>query len=212
MGKIKFTVKLHSPLRWGKTLNVKKITYIFREYFQFHFLDRNAAEFDWIVPEVCPYWCNNSTLVEIKAWCQTGNNMLPESMVTVFIDKFKHCQASTCMWIMMTSSNGNIFHVTGFFCGGIHWSAVNSLHKGQWHGALIFSLICAWINDWVNNREAGDQICHNAYHCNVLSNTSVKKTHSNLLKPFNLSRQSDAYMYPKSSHCFSYNGSLLIWH
>ena len=39
---------------------------------------------------------------------------------------------------------------------GIHWSPVNSPHKGQWRGALMFSLICAWINDWVNNREAGD--------------------------------------------------------
>ena len=29
-------------------------------------------------------------------------------------------------------------------------------HKGQWRGALMFSLICAWINGWVNNREAGD--------------------------------------------------------
>ena len=29
-------------------------------------------------------------------------------------------------------------------------------HKGQWRIALIFSLICAWINSWVNNREAGD--------------------------------------------------------
>ena len=37
---------------------------------------------------------------------------------------------------------------------GIHRSAVSSPHKGQWRGALIFSLICAWINDSVNNREA----------------------------------------------------------
>ena len=29
-------------------------------------------------------------------------------------------------------------------------------HKGQWRGALMFSLIFAWINGWVNNREAGD--------------------------------------------------------
>ena len=35
-------------------------------------------------------------------------------------------------------------------------SPVNSLHKGQWHGALMFSLICAWINGWVNNHKAGD--------------------------------------------------------
>ena len=39
---------------------------------------------------------------------------------------------------------------------GIHRSQVKSPHKGQWRGALVFSLICAWINGWVNNREAGD--------------------------------------------------------
>ena len=29
-------------------------------------------------------------------------------------------------------------------------------HKGQWRGALVFSRICAWINDWVKNGGAGD--------------------------------------------------------
>ena len=29
-------------------------------------------------------------------------------------------------------------------------------HKGQWRGALMFTLIWARINGWVNNREAGD--------------------------------------------------------
>ena len=38
---------------------------------------------------------------------------------------------------------------------GIHRSPVNSPHKGQWRGALMVSLICAWINGWVNNPEAG---------------------------------------------------------
>ena len=42
------------------------------------------------------------------------------------------------------------------FVRGIHRSPVNSPHKGQWRGALIFSLICGWINGLVNNREAGD--------------------------------------------------------
>ena len=37
-------------------------------------------------------------------------------------------------------------------------------HKYQWHGALIFSLICAWINGWVNNREAGDLRRHRAHY------------------------------------------------
>ena len=41
-------------------------------------------------------------------------------------------------------------------CAGIHRPPVNSPHKGQWPGALMFALICAWINGWVNNRESGD--------------------------------------------------------
>ena len=39
---------------------------------------------------------------------------------------------------------------------GIHRPTVNSPHKGQWRGALMFSLICARINSCVNNREAVD--------------------------------------------------------
>ena len=42
------------------------------------------------------------------------------------------------------------------FVRGIHRSPVISQHKGQWRRALMFSLICVWINGWVNNREAGD--------------------------------------------------------
>ena len=38
------------------------------------------------------------------------------------------------------------------------------IHKGQWRGALMFSLICARINGWVNNREAGDFRCHRAHY------------------------------------------------
>ena len=42
------------------------------------------------------------------------------------------------------------------FVRGIHRLPVKSPHKGQWRGALMFSLICVWIKSWVNNREAGD--------------------------------------------------------
>ena len=42
------------------------------------------------------------------------------------------------------------------FVQGIHRSPVNSPHEGQWRGALMLSLICVWINGWVNNCEAGD--------------------------------------------------------
>ena len=49
------------------------------------------------------------------------------------------------------------------FVRGIHRSPVNSPHKGQWRGAL-FSLICAQINGWVNNRKAGDLRRHRAHY------------------------------------------------
>ena len=50
------------------------------------------------------------------------------------------------------------------FVRGIQRSPVNSPHKGQWRGALMFSLICVWINGWVNNREAGDLRRHRAHY------------------------------------------------
>ena len=43
-------------------------------------------------------------------------------------------------------------------------SPVNSPHKIQWRGALMFSLICAWIRGWVNDREAGDLRRHRAHY------------------------------------------------
>ena len=50
------------------------------------------------------------------------------------------------------------------FVRGFHPSPVNSHHKGQWLGALMFSLICTWINAWVNNHKAGDLRCHRAHY------------------------------------------------
>ena len=75
---------------------------------------------------------------------------------------------------MMTSSNGNIFCVTGHLCR--EFTGHRSLHKGQWRGALMFSLICAWINCWVNNGEAGDLRCC-CTHYDVIVMTDGRKTH-----------------------------------
>ena len=65
--------------------------------------------------------------------------------------------------IMMTSSNGNIFRVTGPLCWGIHRSLIDSPPKGHLRGALMFSLICAWTNGWANNRDIGDLRRHRAH-------------------------------------------------
>ena len=55
----------------------------------------------------------------------------------------------------MTSSNGNIFRITGYLCGEF---------TGQWRGALMFYFLCAWINGWVSNGEAGDWRRHRAHY------------------------------------------------
>ena len=70
------------------------------------------------------------------------------------------------------------------FVRGIHRFPVNSPHKGQWRGALISSLICVWINSWLNNRQAGNLRRYRAnYDVIVINSTAV-----NSLRP------SDAYM------------------
>ena len=60
------------------------------------------------------------------------------------------------------------------FVRGIHRSPVISSHKGQWRGALIFSLILVRIKDWVNNREAGDLRRRRA-HYDVTVMTMMKR-------------------------------------
>ena len=55
------------------------------------------------------------------------------------------------------------------FVWGIHRSPVNSLHKDQWRRVLMFSLICAWRNCWVNAQEAGDLSHHAHYDITVMT-------------------------------------------
>ena len=57
------------------------------------------------------------------------------------------------------------------FVRGIHRSPMSSPHKGQWRGALMFSLICTWINSWVNTREAGDLRRHRAHYDGTIMRT-----------------------------------------
>ena len=64
-------------------------------------------------------------------------------------------------------------------CAGIHRSPVISPHKDQWRGALMFFFICAWINGWVNNGEAGDLGRHRA-HYDVIVMFLFTSLHNNI--------------------------------
>ena len=59
------------------------------------------------------------------------------------------------------------------FVREIHRSLVNFPHKGQRHEALMFSLICAWINSWVSNRKAGDLRRHRSHYDVIVMDTEV---------------------------------------
>ena len=66
------------------------------------------------------------------------------------------------------------------FVRGIHRSPVNSPHKGQCRGPLMFTLICARINGWVNNREAG-YLRRNRAHYDVIVMSFTVMTSSKIL-------------------------------
>ena len=79
--------------------------------------------------------------------------------------------SSKCHWSIIAHKHDDVIKWKHFprywpFVREIHRSPVNFPHKGQWRGALMFTLICARINGWVNNHEAGD-LRRNRAHCDV---------------------------------------------
>ena len=73
-----------------------------------------------------------------------------------------------------------------FFVRGIHqWPVVDSPRKGKWRGAMMFSLICSWTNNWANNRDAGDLRRHRTDYdviemvqCRAILERYIEKIHS----------------------------------
>ena len=63
---------------------------------------------------------------------------------------------------------------------GIHRSSVNSPHKGQLHGALMFSFVRACTNGWSNNRDAGDLRRHRGHHDATVMTCFQTHTHTHI--------------------------------
>ena len=65
---------------------------------------------------------------------------------------------------MMTSSNGNIFRVTGSLCGeftGHQWFPLTTARDAE---LWCFLWSATWIIGWVNNRQAGDLRRHRSHY------------------------------------------------
>ena len=81
-------------------------------------------------------------------------------------------QFPVCADRMTTSSNGNIFLVTGPLCGEFTCDRWIPLTKASDAEFRCFSLIYALINGWVNNREAGDLRRHGVHYYVIVMGTS----------------------------------------
>ena len=88
------------------------------------------------------------------------------------------------------------------FKRGIHRSPVNSPHKGQWRGALMFPLICARINVWVN--EAGDSRRHRAHYDAVI----MRRSHSHECAT---RMQDERNNFDFRVHSYSFGKSRSMW-
>ena len=100
-------------------------------------------------------------------------NIFLETHTYIYIYILTHCpyEIDVTVTLNIQFSNSSWWrHQMGKwpFVRGIHRSPVNSPHKGQWRGALLFSLTCAWINGWVNNGEAGDLRRHLAHYDSIV--------------------------------------------
>ena len=80
------------------------------------------------------------------------------------------------------------------FVRGIHRSPVNSPHKCQWRTALVFSLICAWINAWVNHRGTGDLGRHRT-HYDVIVMESAAHTFNWIAEKISYQNSDGLYMH-----------------
>ena len=113
----------------------------------------------------------------------------------------------SCYWLRCGYLDDDVIKWNHFprncpFVRGILPVPVNSPHNGQWRGALMFSLICVWINDWVNYREAGDLRRHRGhYDVNIMEYHLVSEfIHFSSLCFSSSILSADAYMITSSAN------------
>ena len=78
-------------------------------------------------------------------------------------------------------------------------------HKGKWHGSLMFSLIRARINGWVNTGEAGDLRRNRAHYYGIVMQNPHRHHYTNPgLFP-------EATIEEVANHCRTPDGSSWPW-
>ena len=138
---------LHSPfLGEGRhssgSISLSDAVVIRRIDSQYHWLTLTCFAFIRLLPYLTGYH-HSTILPNVVLWCVTCTSLISRHDCVI---KWKH------------------FPRYWPFVRGIHRSPMNSPHKGQWRGTLMFSLFYVWMTGWVNNREAGDLRRYRAHY------------------------------------------------
>ena len=94
------------------------------------------------VPNIFSNFINGTSLIQVLDCCLFQCQTIAVPVRTIkslaLRGAFRHCLGS--WWRHQMEKFPRYWP----FMRGIHRSPVNSPHKGQWRGALMFSLICVW--------------------------------------------------------------------
>ena len=132
-------------------------------------------------PVLCLTPRTGPTLAQVMDWCLTApihylnQGLLITSQVQWLWSEGDFASHQSLTWTWKLFTQNFLSNLLGYndmkrfqrywrFVCGIHRPPVNSPHKGHWRGALMFSLICAWINGWANIREADELRSHRVHY------------------------------------------------
>ena len=122
-------------------------------------------------------WCTpfcrkmtNTKLYIIRAWLQIIA-VLYKSVYPIHSSELLQCycsnRATAPMLVTRWRHRMEIFYALLALCEGIYRWPGDSIHKGRWRGALIFSLVCAQTNGLTNSWITGD-MRHHDFHMTSL--------------------------------------------
>ena len=168
--------KAHTLMQFGNVIVIFSRNFLFDpSQVEMFYLPLLAGHNSWSHYNVPRIWC---CVPIVSGAAVAGTTRFPGFLwPVVTLSKTTCCHHSVCETLATWSTHRNVIltchddvikwkHFPCYwpFVWGIHRSPVNSHHKGQWRGALMYSLVCAWINGLVNNREAGDLRRHRAHY------------------------------------------------
>ena len=130
-------------------------------------------------------WCSDSVYVSgsVQERC--------DSIANALIHPWILWELLMALWLHQMETFSHYWP----FVRGIHRSPMNSPYKGQWCRALMFSLIWAWTNCSVNNRDAGDLRRHHTHYDVTVMNWILNKMAAILQMSF-WDAKKPAFLFP----------------